>query len=119
MAETPPLQAIKVFDAVARHLSFTKAAAELNMTQSAVSYQIKLIEGFIGAPLFVRQARRVALSARGRAVAPVVRRALGDLAQTFRSAREETSSVLSITSVPAFTVFWLAPRIASFQLAYP
>ncbi|MGE3829529.1 MAG: LysR substrate-binding domain-containing protein [Parvibaculaceae bacterium] len=119
MAETPPLQAIKVFDAVARHLSFTKAAAELNMTQSAVSYQIKLIEGFIGAPLFVRQARGVALSERGREVAPVVRRALGDLAQTFRSAREETSSVLSITSVHTFTVFWLAPRIGSFQLAYP
>ena len=50
MAETPPLQAIKVFDAVARHLNFTKAAAELNMTQSAVSYQVKLLESFIGAP---------------------------------------------------------------------
>ena len=119
MADTPPLQAIKVFDAVARHLSFTKAAAELNMTQSAVSYQIKLIESFIGGPLFVRQARGVALSERGQKIAPVARRALSDLAQAFRSVREETSSVLSITSVHTLTVSWLAPRIGAFQLAYP
>ena len=47
MVETPPLQAVKVFDAVARHMNFTKAADELNMTQSAVSYQIKLLESFV------------------------------------------------------------------------
>jgi len=83
MAETPPLQAVRVFDAVARHLNFTKAATELNMTQSAVSYQVKLLESFIGAPLFVREARGVALSEQGRMVAPMVRRALNDLTQAF------------------------------------
>ena len=56
----PPLAAIRVFEAAARHLSFTKAAAELGMTQAAVSYQIKLLEERIGAPLFLRRPRALA-----------------------------------------------------------
>jgi LysR family transcriptional regulator, glycine cleavage system transcriptional activator len=119
MAETPPLQAIKVFDSVARHLSFTKAAAELAMTQSAVSYQIKLLESFLGAPLFVRLARGVALTERGLSVAPVVRQALGDLNRAFRSAREAYNATLVITTIHTFATNWLAPRIGGFQLAHP
>src|ERR1700752_3758859 len=99
MAETPPLQAVKVFDSVARHLSFTKAAAELAMTQSAVSYQIKLLESFVGAALFVRQARGVALSDRGLAIAPVARQALGDLTRAFQAARDDNSTMLTITTL--------------------
>jgi DNA-binding transcriptional LysR family regulator len=85
MADSPPLQAIRVCDAVARHLSFTKAAGELAMTQSAVSYQIKLLESFVGGPLFVRMARGVALTDRGLAMAPVVRQSLAELNRVFRS----------------------------------
>lgn len=119
MAETPPLQAVKVFDAVARHLNFTKAAAELNMTQSAVSYQIKLLEGFIGAPLFVREARGVALSEQGTMVAPLVRRAMSDLAQAFQSAKAETTNLLVVSTMQTFAATWLAPRIGSFQMVNP
>ncbi|HTN96046.1 MAG TPA: LysR family transcriptional regulator, partial [Nordella sp.] len=119
MAETPPLQAVKVFDAVARHLNFTKAAAELNMTQSAVSYQVKLLEDFVGTALFRREARGVALSEHGSAVAPLVRRALGDLAQAFRSARTETANLLVISTMHTFATTWLAPRIGSFQMENP
>ena len=57
----PPLAAIRVFEAAARHLSFTRAAQELGMTQAAVSYQIKLLEERVGAPLFFRRPREVAL----------------------------------------------------------
>src|SRR5580765_5653797 len=119
MPELPPLQAIKVFDAVARHGNFTKAAAELNMTQSAVSYQVKLLESFVGAPLFSREARGVVLSERGQQVAPVVARALGDLAQGFRLARAETSTVLVISTMQTIASSWLAPRLGNFQIAHP
>lgn len=119
MAETPPLQAVKVFDAVARHLNFTKAASELNMTQSAVSYQIKLLEDFVGTALFRREARGVALSEHGRSVAPQVRQALGDLAQAFRSAKAETANLLVISTMHTFATNWLAPRLGSFQMENP
>src|SRR3954451_5795356 len=119
MGDSPPLQAIRVFDAVARHSSFTKAASELAMTQSAVSYQIKLLETFVGGPLFVRLARGVALSDRGAAIAPVVRQALADLNRVFRAARNENASTLAITTLHTFATNWLAPRIGAFQLAHP
>lgn len=119
MAETPPLQAVKVFDAVARHLNFTKAANELNMTQSAVSYQVKLLEDFIGTALFRREARGVALSEHGRTVAPLVRQALGDLTQAFRSAKAETANLLVISTLHTFATNWLAPRLGSFQMENP
>lgn len=114
-----PLQAIRVFDVVARHGSFTAAANELNMTQSAVSYQIKLLESFVGTPLFKRLARGVALSEKGEAVAPMVRRALGDLTQSFRMARDESNSVLVISTMQTIAGNWLAPRLGQFQLRHP
>jgi LysR family transcriptional regulator, glycine cleavage system transcriptional activator len=119
MAETPPLQAIRVFDSVARHLSFTKAATELAMTQSAVSYQIKLLESFLGTPLFVRLSRGVALSERGQTIAPVVRQALRDLTRVFRSVRDDSNSTLVITTLHTFATNWLAPRIGGFQMKHP
>ncbi len=119
MGDLPPLQAVKVFDAVARHGNFTKAAGELNMTQSAVSYQIKLLERFVGAPLFVRQARGVTLAERGELLAPMVRRALGDLAQSFRSVAEKSGSVLVISTIQTIAGNWLAPRIGAFQMLHP
>jgi LysR family glycine cleavage system transcriptional activator len=89
------------------------------MTQSAVSYQIKLLENFVGAPLFVRQARGVILSEKGKAIAPTVQRALGDLAQSFRQVREESNSVLVISTMQTIAGNWLAPRLGGFQLLYP
>jgi LysR family glycine cleavage system transcriptional activator len=119
MLNLPPLDAVRVFEAVARSGNFTRAAQELNMTQSAVSYQIKLLERFVGAPLFTRQARGVLLSEKGEAVAPMVRRALGDLSQSFRQVREESNSVLVISTMQTIAGNWLAPRLGSFQLLHP
>jgi LysR family glycine cleavage system transcriptional activator len=119
MADMPPLQAVRVFESVARHGNFTRAAAELNMTQSAVSYQIKLLEDFVGAPLFQRLARGVALTDGGRAIAQPVQRALADLRQSFRRVREETSSILVISTMQTIASAWLAPRLGRFQLDHP
>ncbi|MGB8313489.1 MAG: LysR substrate-binding domain-containing protein [Aestuariivirga sp.] len=119
MTALPPLAAIRVFETVARHGNFSRAAAELNMTQSAVSYQIKLLEDFVGAPLFVRQARGVVLSPKGETIAPTVRRALGDLTQCFRLIRDDSNSVLAISTMQTIAGNWLAPRLGGFQLLHP
>ncbi|MGB9141969.1 MAG: LysR family transcriptional regulator, partial [Aestuariivirga sp.] len=119
MTTLPPLAAIRVFETVARHGNFSRAAAELNMTQSAVSYQIKLLEDFVGAPLFVRQARGVVLSPKGETIAPTVRRALGDLTQCFRLIRDDSNSVLAISTMQTIAGNWLAPRLGGFQLLHP
>ena len=116
MPNLPPLQAVKVFEAVTRHGSFTKAAAELNMTQSAISYQIKSLELFAGGPLFRRLARGVALTDKGSMIAPAMHRALAELEQSFRLARDETSAVLVISTMQTIASSWLAPRIGAFQL---
>jgi LysR family glycine cleavage system transcriptional activator len=114
-----PLPAIRVFEAVARLQNFTKAAEELNMTQSAVSYQVKLLEEFAGAPLFHRLARGVSLTGKGDLVAPVIRRALAELGETFRALREEQSSILMISVIHTFASNWLTPRIVDFQNRFP
>ena len=83
MRDLPPLSTIRVFDAAARHQNLSRAAEELNMTQSAVSYQIKQIEAFVGGPLFVREARGVRLNQRGEQLAPMVQAALSSLSRAF------------------------------------
>ena len=118
MNNLPPLPALRVFDAVARHLSFTKAAGDLAMTQSAVSYQIKLLEAFVSETLFQRLPRGIALTPRGAQLAPVVRNSLSTLAIAFASARDAAASLLVITTIHTFATNWLAPRIGSFQLAH-
>jgi len=119
MRQIPPLAAVRVFEAAARHLNFTAAAAELNMTQAAVSYQIKLIEDRLGAALFVRSRRGVALTPLGQRAAPLVSSAFELLDDAFAEVRAESSTVLSITTLPSFAAGWLAARIGAFQLAHP
>jgi LysR family glycine cleavage system transcriptional activator len=119
MSDLPPLAAVRVFEAVARHGNFTRAAAELNMTQSAVSYQVKILEKHVGGPLFLRRARGVELTARGRQLDPLVRQAVGELARGFRQARESAGHVLAISTMQTIAGNWLAPRIGRFQLAHP
>ncbi|MDR6294602.1 LysR family glycine cleavage system transcriptional activator [Inquilinus ginsengisoli] len=115
----PPLPAIRVFEAAARHLSFTKAAAELGMTQAAVSYQIRMLEDRVGAPLFLRLTRRVELTETGARLAPAVTEALARLAGAFAAARDDTGGLLSITTIHTFATNWLVPRLGRFQLAHP
>ena len=119
MADLPPLAAIRVFEAVARLQNLSRAAEELNMTQSAVSYQIRQLEIFCGAPLFTRLARGVELNSRGRMVAPAVARSLGELRSAFRQIRDENDSLLVISTMQTIASSWLAPRIGRLQMAHP
>lgn len=114
-----PLQAIQVFECVARLASFTKAAAELNMTQSAISYQIAKLERHVGGAVFLRRARGVELTTRGAALAPVIRRSLADIATAFRQTRDEANRVLTISTMQTIAGNWLAPRIGGFQMRHP
>lgn len=119
MSSLPPLAAIRAFEAVARHLSFTKAAEELGMTQAAVSYQIKILEERVGAPLFLRKPRQIALSETGARLAPEVSTAFETLRNAFAASRGRVEGLLSLSSVPTFASHWLAANIGLFQLANP
>jgi LysR family glycine cleavage system transcriptional activator len=119
MAQSPPLQAVKVFEAVARHGNLTRAAAELNMTQSAVSYQIKVIERFAGTALFERLARGVTLTAEGARIFPIVQQGLRDIGTAFRSLRDEHENLLVISTMQTIASSWLAPRLGTLQMAHP
>ncbi|WP_338722858.1 LysR substrate-binding domain-containing protein [Devosia sp. XK-2] len=115
----PPMTALRAFEAVARHLSFTRAADELGMTQAAVSYQIKVLEERVGTPLFVRKARRIELTETGARLAPDIEQAFDLIRGAFANARGALDNQLSITAVPTLAVQWLAPNLGLFQLAHP
>ncbi len=116
----PPLTALRAFDAAARHMSFQKAAAELNVTPAALSFQIKSLEEHFGSPLFIRHNRAVELTEAGRALAPGARDGFQTLMAAWRAARRLTDhSSLTVTAGPAFTAIWLAPRLFSFAHANP
>lgn len=119
MSRLPPLSAIRAFEAAARHGSFTRAAEELGMTQAAVSYQVKLLEDRVGAPLFLRQARKVVLSEAGKRLAPSVSEAFQRLEAGFAAMRETADGVLSVTVIQSFATSWLVPRLGTFQMAHP
>ncbi len=115
----PPLTALRAFEAAARHLSFTRAAAELGMTQAAVSYQIKLLEERVGAPLFLRDKRQVVLTEAGRRLAADTTAAFDLISGAFEAARGDASGVLTISVIPTFATSWLARHLYAFQLAHP
>lgn len=115
----PPLAAIRVFEAAARHNNFTKAAEELGMTQAAVSYQIKLLEERIGAQLFLRRPRQVILTEVGLRLSPAISEAFELMRAAIAATRENADGVLTINTIPTFAANWLVPRLGSFQLAHP
>ena len=119
MRHVPPLQAVRAFEAAARHENFTAAANELGMTQAAVSYQIKLLEERLGVPLFTRAKGRVALTDAGRKAAPIVSQAFDSLEDAFSSIVDEDESVLTINTTSTFASNWMAPRLGLFQIARP
>src|ERR1700754_5197040 len=98
MRRLPPLPAVRVFEAAARHGNFTRAAAELGMTQAAVSYQIKLLEERLATPLFTRSGRGIVLTDVGRRIAPQVSGAFDMLGDAFGTVRTESESVLTISA---------------------
>jgi LysR family transcriptional regulator, glycine cleavage system transcriptional activator len=118
-AHLPPLAAVRVFEAVARHLSFTRAGEELGMTQAAVSYQIKLLEERVGTPLFLRRPRQVELTEAGQQLAGPVTRAFEMLVEAFGPTLQQERNTLFVTSVHGFAARWLVQRLGRFQLAHP
>ncbi|MGJ8622108.1 MAG: transcriptional regulator GcvA [Yoonia sp.] len=115
----PPLTALRAFEAAARHMSFAKAAAELNVTPAALSYQIKSLEADLGQPVFHRLNRAVALTEAGRSLAPGARDAFATLSSAWRATKKlNETGVLTVTAGPAFTSKWLAPRMYDFAQAH-
>lgn len=118
MRRIPPLSAVRVFEAAARHENFTSAAAELGMTQAAVSYQIRTLEERLGVPLFRREKKRVILTEAGRKALPEVSRAFDTLDQAFASVRADDEALLTISTSNTFANTWLAWRLGGFQMAH-
>lgn len=116
----PSLDRLKVFDAAARQGSFTRAAAELFLTQSAVSRQVAALEAELGVPLFVRRHRALDLTDEGRRLAAAVAQALELVQATVATLRAPHGrEVLTITTTPGLASLWLIPRLAGFTGAHP
>ena len=115
----PPLNWLRAFEAAARHLSFTGAAGDLNMTQSAVSQQIKALETHLGTPLFHRRPRALQLTQTGTVYLPVVRTAFRTLAHGTRAVTRREPDVLRIQCNLSFGIHWLSPRLSLFRAAHP
>jgi len=116
----PSLNGLQVFEAAARHLSFTRAAAELNVTQTAVSHQIRRLEEQLGLRLFIRQNRSLVLTHEAQAYLPSVRAAFQDLrVATERLLRGPRDDVLTVSAMVSVAAKWLVPRLARFQEAHP
>jgi len=114
------LNALRVFEAAARHLSFKDAAHELSITQAAVSHQIKSLEEYLGVELFRRAGRGVQLTEAARACLPRLREGFDSLAAAVEMIRERAAEAeLSITAPPVFTARWLMPRLADFAKREP
>jgi LysR family glycine cleavage system transcriptional activator len=119
MRRLPPLAAIRAFEAAARTENFTAAAAELGMTQAAVSYQVKSLEERLGAPLFVREKGRARLTPLGQRLLPALSTAFDGIEAAFASHREEDETLLTVTTTHTFANTWLAWRLGAFQMAHP
>jgi LysR family glycine cleavage system transcriptional activator len=116
----PPLNALRAFEAAGRHLSFAKAAEELNVTPAAVSHQVKALEELLGVPLFRRMTRGVALTDEGRAYLPGLTEGFDKLAEaSARIARSGLAGRLAISAIPSFAMRWLLPRLADFRARFP
>src|SRR5882672_5600432 len=116
----PPLDFLRGFESAARHLSFTRAAAELFVTQSAVSRQIQALEAFVGVPLFERRHKSLALTPAGQAYYRSVAASLEQLREATRRLREvRTGHVLTVTTTVSFASIWLVPRLARFRKEHP
>ncbi len=116
----PPLDLLRGFEAAARHMSFTRAAAELFVTQSAVSRQVQALEEFLGVELFERRHKALALTPAGHAYQRAVGAALDEVRDATRRLREQRSGrVLTVTTTVSFASIWLVPRLGRWRQANP
>ncbi len=121
MAERlPPLNALKVFESAARHLSLKQAAQELNVTPAAVSHQVKLLEEYLGIPLFRRLNRGMELTPAARVALPQLSAGFDALAQAVAAMRPQPDTgQLTISAPPSLATRWLVPRLHRFFSAHP
>jgi LysR family transcriptional regulator, glycine cleavage system transcriptional activator len=119
MRRLPPLSAVRAFEAAGRLESFTAAAAELGLTQAAISYQVRSLEDRLGAALFVRERGRARLSPLGARLLPTLSQAFDAIETAFVSQRQEDDSQLTVTTTHTFANTWLAWRLGGFQMAHP
>jgi LysR family transcriptional regulator, glycine cleavage system transcriptional activator len=118
--QLPPLTALRAFEAAARHLSFKHAAAELSLTPTAISHQIRQLEEQLGVRLFVRGARRVDLTPAGQSLFPALRDGLDAMARAVQTVRPGTRPrALVLSTTMAFASRWLLPRLARFAASQP
>ncbi|MEP3429998.1 MAG: LysR family transcriptional regulator [Roseibium sp.] len=115
----PPLSSVRAFEAVSRHLSFTKAGDELGMTQAAVSYQIKMLEEKLGLQLFIRKTRKIELTEHGAQLAGKTVDAFALLRSAFEDVLDQNAGQLTVSSNTTFAVNWLANRLIHFQMENP
>ena len=115
-----PLNALRAFEAAARHLSFTKAAEELHVTPAAISHQIKALEEHCGAPLFRRLTRSLLLTDQGQAALPVLREGFDMLAAaSLQLSRARDDNVLTVSAAPSIAGKWLVSRLERFRQRHP
>ena len=115
-----PLNALRAFEAAARHASFTHAAEELHVTQAAVSHQVKALEERLGVALFVRRPRGLEITGEGQALLPDLRDAFDRMTNALeRVGRKANAGTLNVSLVTTFALGWLAPRLHRFQAKHP
>jgi LysR family glycine cleavage system transcriptional activator len=116
MRRLPSLDTLRAFEAVARHSSFTRAARELHVTQSALSQRIAALEAELGFRLFVRKGRTLTITAAGRRIAAATARALAEVGRAFEDIDgAEPARSLSVNVLPSFASRWLLPRLPRFH----
>ncbi|MBR0642442.1 LysR substrate-binding domain-containing protein [Plastoroseomonas hellenica] len=120
MRQLPPLAALRAFEAAARRESFKAAAAELGVTPTAISHQIRQLEAGLGIALFARQTRKVTLTAEGRMLFPALRDALDAMAEAVDAVkRQPMRRVATLSATVAFTAKLLVPHVGSFRRLHP
>ena len=116
----PPLNALKAFEAAARHLSFTAASAELNVTQAAISHQVRTLENYIGLNLFNRAHQRLSLTNAGKSYLPMLTKSFDLIGLGYKEIiTDKKSTHLNIKAPSSFSVQWLLPRITAYQQQHP
>ena len=120
MARLPSLNALRAFEAAGRHLSFTRAAEELHVTQAAVSHQIKSLEEQLGIRMFRRGPRGLLLTDAGQSYLPDVREAFQRLTfATDRLLEDDARGAITVSVLPSFAARWLVPRLTRFRADHP
>lgn len=116
----PSLTGLLAFETAARHMSFTRAAQELNVTQTAISHQIRRLEEQLGKPLFIRRNRTLLLTQEAQDFLPLLRTAFADIRRaTDAFRRKDSDGVLTVSTTASLATKWLVPRVAAFQEAHP